>query len=392
MPFFGALLLLSLFPAPDDFLADALKLLDAKQPAQAEPLLRKAIVADPSDYAAHFNLALALSMQQKDPEAAAEYRKTLELKPALFEADLNLGILLLRDKQPGDAAIALKEASEARPQDARAARYYAQALLDSGDAAEAAVHYGALGDHAGMARAYFAESKLAEAAEQFRAANDKNGLLLVAGTFEKSGDAPAAIAIYKDFPDDPAVREHLGRLQIEANDANAAIPNLENAVRKSPTAANRLALADAYRLAKQPAKMLEQLQLATASNPQDFDLHMAYGRALRDNHSLIPAAEQFNAAAQLRPDAVGAWNELASALIVSERLPEGLTALDHIRALGKEIPGDYFLRAITLDKLKRRPEAIAAYSQFLASDGGQHPDQEFQARQRIRIIGNEMKK
>ncbi len=119
---------------------------------------------------------------------------------------------------------------------------------------------------------------------------------------------------------------------------------------------------------------------------------MAYGRALRDNHNLIPAAEQFNQAAKLRPDSVPAWNELASVLIVSDRYPEGLYALDRIRALGKEIPGDFFLRAITLDKLKRRPEAVAAYSQFLAADGGLHPDQEFQARQRIRIIENEMKK
>ena len=61
------------------------------------------------------NLALALSLQQKDPEAIAELRKTLELKPGLYEADLNLGILLLRSGKPADAAVVLKEASEAKP-------------------------------------------------------------------------------------------------------------------------------------------------------------------------------------------------------------------------------------------------------------------------------------
>ncbi len=86
--------------SPDDYLADALNLLDAKQPAQAEPLLRKAIEADPSDVSAHFNLALALSLQQKDAEAAAEYRKTLELKPGLYEADLNLGSLCCATNSP----------------------------------------------------------------------------------------------------------------------------------------------------------------------------------------------------------------------------------------------------------------------------------------------------
>jgi Tfp pilus assembly protein PilF len=73
MPFCGVLLFLFLALAPDD-VADALKLLDAKKPAEAEPLLRKAIEADPADTFAHFNLALALSLQQKDPEAVAEYR------------------------------------------------------------------------------------------------------------------------------------------------------------------------------------------------------------------------------------------------------------------------------------------------------------------------------
>src|SRR3984893_12689389 len=60
----------------------------------------KAIAADPSDYAAHFNLALAYSFLQKDVEGIAEYRKALELKPGLYEAQLNAGILLLRQKKP----------------------------------------------------------------------------------------------------------------------------------------------------------------------------------------------------------------------------------------------------------------------------------------------------
>ena len=41
--------------------------------------------------------------------------------------------------------------------------------------------------------------------------------------------------------------------------------------------------------------------------------------------------------------------------------------------MGKELPGDYYLRAITLDKLKMKPQAIAAYQQFLATDNGAAP-------------------
>ncbi|MES1261121.1 MAG: tetratricopeptide repeat protein [Acidobacteriota bacterium] len=396
----GALLTaLLLAPSADD-LADGLKALDAKQPAVAEPLLRKAVEADPKDYGAHFNLALALSLQNKDPEAISELRQTLELKPGLYEADLNLGILLLRNKQAAEALPVLKEAADARPKEARPNLYYAQALFDSGDAAQSERRYAAVVEadpksaaaQLGLARAQLKQEKLPEAAGHFRAAGYQDGLLDVAAAYEKAGMKAEAIGIYREFPENAAVRQRLGQLLIDNKDAAGAIPNLEEAVRKAPSTANRLALADAYKLAKENAKMLEQLQLATAADPNNHDLRMAYGRSLRDERKLIPAAQQFLAATKLRPDSVAAWNELASALIVNENYAEGLAALDRIRAMGKEIPGDYFLRAITLDRLKMKPQAVAAYRQFLAADDGAHPDQEFQSRQRMRIIENELKK
>jgi Tfp pilus assembly protein PilF len=367
-----------LLAPPQDYLAEGLKSLDANQPAAAEPLLRKAIEADPKDIAAHFNLALALSLQHKDPDAVAEYHTVLELKPGLYEADLNLGILLLRDKRPADALPVLKEASEAKPAETRPNLYFAQALLETGDAAQAEQRYAAIvaadpksmPAKSGLARAFLKESKLPEAAAQFRAANDPDGLLEVGTLFEKAGKIPEAIAIYREFPGNAEVKEHLGQLELN----------------------NKLALADTYRAEKQTPKMLEELQSAVASQPNNFDLRIALGRALRDSHNLPAASQQFFTATKLKPDAVAAWSELASALIVSENFTGGLAALDHIRALGKETPGDFFFRAITLDKLKQRPQALAAYRQFLSSDNGSHPDQEFQARQRMRIIESELKK
>jgi predicted Zn-dependent protease len=368
----GAFLLaISLFQAisllqAEDYLADGMKALDANQPAAAEPLLRKAVEAAPADYAAHFNLSLSLSLQHKDAEAISELRRTLELKPALYEADLNLGILLLRNQQASDALPLLRSAVEAKPKESRPNRYYAQALLETGD--------------------------LPQAAERFRDAGYKEGLLAVAAAYEKSNRKDEAIALYREFPDNPAVRERLGQLLIDNRDTAAAIPDLEEAVRQSPTTANRLALADAYRQAKQTAKMIDQLRLASAADPDNFDLRMSLGRALRDQHQMAAAAAQFFAAAKLRADAVPAWNELASALILNQNYAEGLVALDRIRALGKEIPGDLYLRAITLDKLKQRPQALAAYQQFLAVSKGAFPDQEFLARQRARIIESELRK
>lgn len=397
-----ALLWLLLFSPAQDSLTDGLKALDANQPATAEPLLRQAVAAAPDDVTAHFNLALALSMQRKDEEAMAEFRRTLALQPGLYQADLNLGMLLLRNQRPADALPVLKEAVD-KQKTAHATLYYAQALLETGDPAGAETQFRAAIEldaksaaaQTGLAQTLMQEAKLTEAEEHFRqaAALDpslRDNLLPLGGAYEKAGMLPQAIALYQQFPDNAAAKERLGHLLVDSGKAAAAIPNLELAVKASPSVENRLALADAYKLNKQPEKAIEQLRLAVAGEPSNYDLHMDLGRELRDAHNAAGAVEQFNAAAKLRPDSVKAWNELATLYVVNGDWANGLAALDRVRALGRELPGDYFFRGICLDRMRQLKPAIEAYRQFLATDGNKMPDQEFQARQRIRIMESEL--
>jgi Flp pilus assembly protein TadD len=402
---YAVLLAALLFAPQQDFLAEGLKALDANQPAAAEPLLRQARDAAPGDSTVHFNLALALILQGKDSEAASELRRTLELKPGLYEADLNLGILLLRDGKPGEALAPLKEAVDLKPKEARPNLFLGQALFESGDFAAAESHYRAAaegdpksaGAELGIGRSLIKESKLPEAAEHFTAAarldpQYKNALLELAAASENAHQPAAAIEIYRQFPENADARQRLAQLQLQSGDAAAAIPGLEESVRANPSAANRIALADAYRVGKQPEKAIEQLQLASASDPSNYDLRMDLGRALRDQRKFDAAASQFTAAAKLQPNSVKAWNELASALVINEKYAECLAALDHVRALGQEAPGDYYFRALSLDRLRQLQPAIDAYQQFLAVAAGKFPDQEFLARQRIRILRNEARK
>jgi hypothetical protein len=72
--------------------------------------------------------------------------------------------------------------------------------------------------------------------------------------------------------------------------------------------------------------------------------------------------------------------------------PESLAAVDRARELGENTPGNWFLRAIILDKLKQFKPALDAYQQFLTMSTGKNPDQEFQARQRVRILQRELEK
>jgi tetratricopeptide (TPR) repeat protein len=119
---------------------------------------------------------------------------------------------------------------------------------------------------------------------------------------------------------------------------------------------------------------------------------MFYGRILRDQRKFPPAAEQFSAAAKIKPDAADAWTELAGVLIMAERPADGLAALDHVHDLGAESGGHFYLRAITLDKLQRPKEALEAYNKFLAASQNVNPDQEFMARQRIKALEKELGK
>jgi tetratricopeptide (TPR) repeat protein len=360
------------FAAAQDFAADGIRALDAGQPAVAEPLFRKAVEGNPGDYFGHFNLALALSMQNKDVEAASEFRRTLELKPGLYEADLNLGMVLLRDGKAPEALAVLKEAAELNPTLARPNFYYGQALFETGDFPGAELHYGiaakdpksAPSAELGLGRSLLRQGKVEDAAQHMRAATAldprmHDSLLEVAAAYEKAGILPAAIAIYREFPDNPAAKQRVVELQ------NVLLPH-------------KLTVAE--------------LQHAVGADPSNFDARMDLAQRLRDQHEYAAAAQQYFEATKLRPDSLPAWNNLAAVLVINKNFAEAIGALDHAKALGKETPGQLYFRAISLDSLKQHQPAITAYQQFLAADGGKMPDEEFLARQRIRIIESEMKR
>jgi tetratricopeptide (TPR) repeat protein len=397
--------LLLLFAPATDYQAEGLKALEAKQYDQAAQLFTQAVQTDPKDYAAHFHLALAYSLLGKDSDAIPEYQKTLELKAGLYQAELNLGILLLREKRAKEAAPHFDAAVQAKPKEYRAQWYLAEALLASGDPAQAERHYQAAAEvdpksaaaQLGLGRSQARQKRLSDAAGHFREAAQldpkfSDALLELAGLYEQNHQPDEAIALYQKFPDNVAAQERLGELLIESNRFAEAIPYLVKAVARDPTAANHLALATAYRMNKEPQKSIAELEKAVAAEPASYDLRMNYGRALRDERKFIPAANQFTAAAQQKADSKEAWNELAGVLTLAEQYPQALAALDRVRALGQEIPGDHYLRAIILDKLHQWKPALESYRQFLGTSGGKNPDEEFKARQRVRIIENMLSK
>jgi hypothetical protein len=79
-------------------------------------------------------------------------------------------------------------------------------------------------------------------------------------------------------------------------------------------------------------------------------------------------------------------------LILTEDYAQALAALDKVRALGAEKPAHHYFRAIVLDKHRQYKPALESYQRFLATSEGKYPDEEFKARQRVRIIEKELNK
>lgn len=384
---------------------DGIKALEARNYEAAVAAFTKATEADPRDYYAYFHLGLAYSMVNRDAEGIAAYRKALELKPGLYEAQVNAGILLLGQKRAAEAAALLEQAVAQKPKEARPRYYLGEALLAAGDNARAEEHLKIASEldpksaraRQALAQAIARQNRLDDAAPHFREAarldsSFHDALLELGVLYEKAKRNTEAIEIYRQFPDNPAARERLGALLLETRQYAEAIPELEAAYAKQPSTANRAALAAAYLFTGKLDQALPLLEKSVAEEPASYDLHMMYGRALRDRKQYPAAAKQFAEALKLKGDSREGWNEFAGMLYLVGALPQSLAAFDKARQLGEDTAANWYFRAIIQDKLKDYKPALESYQRFLALSQDKNADEEFKARQRIKVIQKELSK
>ena len=325
----------------------------------------KATAADPKDYFAHFNLAMAYTLLNQDSEAVNAYRRTLEIKPGLYEAELNAGIVLLRQKNPVDAAVLLEDAVRQKAAEFRPRYYFAQSLLDSGDYTRAEENFRqaiALDPKSASAQMGIAQAlvqqELGDAAAYFREAGKldpayRDYLLQLAQLYEKANQPAEAIEIYREFPDNPGAQARLGEMLLELRKFAHALPRLEESYKTGPTNQNRMALALAYVFTQQLDKALPLLDQAATAEPSNFEVHMTYARALRDRRQFAPAARQFYDAAKLKPAEPKPWTELGDMLYSTGDYAQALVAFDNAQKAGESSAGIWFLRAIILDKVTK---------------------------------------
>ena len=392
-------LLLAAQPSVTDLINEGAKAIDAGRYDDAVKILQQAVAKVPDDIAAQFQLGLAYSLSGQDSAAIETFRKTLTLKSDLYEAQVNLGHLYVRNKDYPAAEQWLKLAVTQKPKAERPNYLLGQALMAQGKAAEAEplfrtileINPKSIDGLVAVGRCLTLQKKPLEAAAIFQQAlmlepSNRDLLLETASLYEASGKRKEAIELYAKVPDDPAARERLGNLLLEDGRPEEAIPHLEAAQTKSPTSANRFALAMAYVRVKKPELAIPLVEKILQTDPNDVEVRMFYGRLLRDQRRFLVAAGQFQAVTKAKPDAADAWSELASCLILAELYADAVPALDQVRRLKGENAAYHYFRALSLDHLKQYKPALDSYRRFLELSDNKSPDEEFKARQRVIVI------
>ena len=374
----------------------------------AETKLDFYLTAHPSDARALFDAGYVADSQNRLDDAAALYRRAIAANPNSFESHLSLGLILARQNKP----------AEARPELVTAT------TLDPGQA-----------DPALKARAWRALAAIDRASNPAVASNDlleavklspetTSDTLLAAELAEKTGQPDAAAAAYRrvlanephsapatvglahlliqqkrypdaeallraalvTHPDDPTLTAQLATVLADQNKAEALplLQQLHSAHPDDPAITRMLAavLADAGNFPGSDRLYLHLL----ASHPNDADLLVAHGQNLVRQAQLDEAFKAFDKATLIDPTSADGWSGLAFAASRTHRPGVTLHALAMRSRYLPENASTLFLWATAYDELVQKKEAVAYYRQFLDAAAGKFPDQEWQARQRLKLL------
>jgi tetratricopeptide (TPR) repeat protein len=388
-------------------LAQAQNALDRMDYAGAVPLLVQIAKEKPADALPHFELGYAYSELNKNAEAVAEYHRALELDPKLAPAHLNLGLVQL-DSDPDSAAASFRRASELLPDQARPRYLEGEALERSGKLPEALAAYRTAASLApkddqvlyALGRVLLAAGQAAEAESAFRqelvlrpdAAPAQLGVAEAMLRQNKTAEAVDLLAAYlKGTPGDRQAHFERSVALQDLSRLDEALAELDLADQGASPTTESMKLRGSIYL--QQRKFLEadtSLQQALLAAPDDPELHTWLGHVKMELREYALAESELRRAFALAPAQIDPLRDLAGVLYLSGQYAAAITALDQIAQRETPTALNWFFRAISCDKLGRKPEAVAAYQKFLESDQGSHPDQEFQATQRVKLLLREL--
>ena len=400
--------------SPDEQLMQAGAALEKDNYETAAPLLETYLTHRPTDVSARFNLALAYSMTRRAPQAIEQYRRVLAEQPELLPAHLNLGMLLRLDGKNEEALTHLKQVVDTQPNHWTALTEMGRALAALKQVSEARAAFekalkiepGNLSPRMDLvellaeADPAAAEAELRVIVKQMPAEQDARTRLaglLEARSIPATPARDEALQLYEDaaraLPERVDLRLHLADLYLLEKRPLEAIAHLEaaRAAGKVPAEADQLLL-EAYLDSNQKGRAAELLPGMIAANPKNVKLYLALGSLRNEIKNYPEAASLFIKAVELDPASVDGWTNLASSLYLMKEYARALTALEKVAVLQADTAGTYFVRALCFDQLGGQQQAFDNYQKFLSVSGGKNPDQQFQAKERSRVLERELKR
>ena len=396
--------------AEDDRAANALKeaesLLQKQQYQQAEEKLQTIVMQQPENPQAWFDLGFAQSHQGKAAEAITSYKKATQLDPKWFEAQQNLGLALAKSGDLNASASALKTAVTLKPtvggQQALAAAWLslAQVTEENVPQESLAAYQKAVELDPANTEAQLGSARMAERADNAAAAEQQYLKLAAAGNNDsierlvslylkqkRFADAESWLHKYISAnPQNSAAQLQLGKLQAAEGKTQEAIATLEPLYKASPDPKVARDLANLYLETKQYPAAADLLRSLIVQSPADAQLHLDYGTALMHQLKYAEAQAVLLKAVQLKPDLVEAYLDLGYAAEQNKNYELTIRALDARAKFQPDTPATLFLRATAYDNLRMYKPAAENYKLFLKAAAGKFPDQEFQARHRLKAI------
>ncbi len=392
-------------PPPE--LSRAEDLIQKKDYADAEPLLRKVVSDDSTNYVAWFELGFVENGLGKTDDSIAAYRKSVEAKPDVFESNLNLGLQLAKTGQP-DAEPFLRAATQLKPT-SHPAEGQARAWLSLAHVMEASKPQEAVAayrqasvlapkdpePHLAAGMLLEKEKKFSDAEHEYKQAlalsPSADALTGLANIYMRDKRLPEAEVELRKLvamsPEQGAGRIQLGRVLAAQGKNEDAIAELEAGANLAPGDVSlQRDLADLYVIAKRYDRAEVAYRALLVAAPNDATLHQSLGKSLVEQKKFDEAQKEFMVAVKLKPDFGEAYGDLAFAASENKDFPLTLKALD-MRV--KFLPDDastYFMRASAYDHLKDFKRAAVNFHLFLNTAHGKYPDQEWQAKHRLIAI------
>lgn len=375
----------------------------------AETMLLKALDSNPNAYRAWFDLGYIYTATEHVPEAVVAYRKSVEAKPDVFESNLNLGILLARQGDSDGAAKHLKAATQLKPtanvEEGLSRAWLSLGLIEEAhDPQQALVAYAQAAKltpidpepHLSAGSLLERQVKLEEAAREYLAAAKLDpkstepitGLANVYSKQKKYAEAETQLRkLLAVDPENSNARVQLGRVlaaEGKSDEAAAFLTSQKSASPNDPGSA--LELGSANVRAGKYAEAEQQFRIAVEGMPEDAEAHYALGTVLMHEKQYSESQAELLTAARLKPDMSEIYGNLAVVAAENKDFNLAIHALEQRSKYLPESPATYFLRATSYDHLKATAKAVENYRQFLATDGGKMPNQEWQARHRLIAI------